>query len=462
MSKKTLDTDYEIILNTIALFPDGASIKSILSSLKIAIPLRTLQRWLAHLKETGKITMTGRGSASRYHIVATETQIPINEKTSDNAYQKIIPLSPVAEKIREEVTRPLNQRTYVGYKRTFLDSYLPNVTYYLPNKVRNHLLNLNGGPPKQQPSGTQARHIFNQLIIDLTWNSSRLEGNTYTLLETEHLLREGEASEGKAVEETQMILNHKTAIEFLVNSAEQIDVNPRTIFNLHSMLSENLLANPRSCGRLRSIAVRIGSSSYLPLEIPQLIDECFIQILDTARAINDPFEQSFFLLTHLPYLQPFEDVNKRTSRLAANIPFIKQNLSPISFIGVPEQAYISGLLGVYEFNKIELLLDVFVWAYEKSSALYSATKENVFAFDPFRLKYRSIISETILRIVLMCMDKKTAAQHIQEIARIEFPIVDQKRFVEVVETELLSLHEGNIARFRIRPAEYDEWQKSWH
>jgi hypothetical protein len=132
MSKKTLDTDYEIILNTIALFPDGASIKSILSSLKIAIPLRTLQRWLAHLKETGKITMTGRGSASRYHIVATETQIPISEKTSDNAYQKIIPLSPVAEKIREEVTRPLNQRTYVGYKRTFLDSYLPNVTYYLP------------------------------------------------------------------------------------------------------------------------------------------------------------------------------------------------------------------------------------------------------------------------------------------------------------------------------------------
>ncbi len=107
-----------------------------------------------------------------------------------------------------------------------------------------------------------------------------------------------------------MILNHKDAIVFLVDNAEGIGFNPFTIRNLHGFLANNLLPEPQAAGRLRQIEVEIGQSVFRPLAMPQLIEECFNQILDTARAISDPFEQSFFIMVHLPYLQPFEDVNK--------------------------------------------------------------------------------------------------------------------------------------------------------
>ena len=93
--------------------------------------------------------------------------------------------------------------------------------------------------------------------------------------------------------------------------------------------------------------------------MPQLIEECFRQLLDKAALIPDPFEQAFFALVQLPYLQPFLDVNKRVSRLAANLPLIRANLCPLSFVDVPIHAYVDGLLGVYELNRIELLRDVF-------------------------------------------------------------------------------------------------------
>jgi Fic family protein len=92
--------------------------------------------------------------------------------------------------------------------------------------------------------------------------------------------------------------------------------------------------------------------------VPDLINECFEQVLDTAKAIQNPFEQAFFLMVHISYLQPFEDVNKRVSRLIANIPLIRLNLSPLSFVDVPQKTYINGLLAVYELNQIDLLRDV--------------------------------------------------------------------------------------------------------
>ena len=155
-----------------------------------------------------------------------------------------------------------------------------------------------------------------------------------------------------------MILNHKAAIELLVEQASEVGFNRYTILNLHALLSDNLLADPRACGRLRAIPVAVSGTVYHPLEVPQLIEACFQKILDVAAAIADPFEQAFFAMVHLPYLQPFEDVNKRVSRLAANLPLIRENLSPLSFVDVPESAYVEGVLGVYELNRVELLRDV--------------------------------------------------------------------------------------------------------
>jgi len=211
------------------------------------------------------------------------------------------------------VDRPLSQRMPCSYDRAFLDSYVPNRTFYLGESDRSSLAELGGTPDAAQPAGTHARKIMERLLIDLSWNSSRLEGNTYSLLDTEKLFKEGAAPGGKNVRETQMILNHKQAIEFLIEGAGELTLAPRTLRTLHGMLAENLLADPKEEGSLRVAIVGIFQSSYIPLAVPSLIQEVFEQLLLTAQAIRDPFEQAFFLLVHIPYLQPFTDVNKRTS-----------------------------------------------------------------------------------------------------------------------------------------------------
>lgn len=316
-------------------------------------------------------------------------------------------------------------------------------------------------PGGEQPAGTYALKIFNRLLIDLSWNSSRLEGNTYSLLETERLLELGEAAEGKDAREAQMIVNHKAAIEFLVNQAPDIGFNGYTIRNLHALLADNLLADPQACGRLRSMPVGIGGTVYHPLEVPQVIEECFQQVLALAAGIKDPFEQAFFVLVHLPYLQPFEDVNKRVSRLSANIPLIRWNLCPLSFVDVPDRAYIDGVVAVYERNRFELLRDVFVWAYQRSCARYSAVQQSLGYPDLFRVKYKTKITEFVTTVVRERLDKKQAAGWIARIAEKEIESVDRARFIEITETELISLHEGNIARYRLRPVEFLSWKKGW-
>ena len=128
---------------------------------------------------------------------------------------------------------------------------------------------------------------------------------------------------------------------------------------------------------------------------------------------------------------------------------------------VLERAYIDGILGVYELNRIELLRDVFVWAYERSCARYSAVRQSLGEPDPFRLHYRTSVAETITEIVCGSMDKKTAAAFIKRRAAEGIAQQDQARFIEVVETEIMSLHEGNFARYRLRPSQYQIWREVW-
>jgi len=142
-------------------------------------------------------------------------------------------------------------------------------------------------------------------------------------------------------------------------------------------LSDGLMAAPTAVGRVRRRAVEIGGSVYLPIALHQRLEELFGIMVQMAAEIIDPFEQAFFLMVHLPYLQPFKDVNKRVSRLAANIPFIRHNLCPLSFIDVPQQAYVNAMLGVYELNRVDLLRDVFVWAYERSCQQYVAIQQTL-------------------------------------------------------------------------------------
>ena len=369
----------------------------------------------------------------------------------------IIPLSKAGQKVAQKVMQPPQTKTHVSYNRAFLDAYQPNITYYLDEATRKTLLKM-GSTDAAYPAGTYANRIFDRLLIDLSWNSSRLEGNTYSLLETQRLFEFDSPSSNKSLEETQMLLNHKAAIALLIDP--NTTISRASILNLHALLSNNLLPNPSACGRLRMISVNITSAVYIPLAIPQLIEECFNQIIHTARAIADPFEQAFFLMIHLPYLQPFEDVNKRVSRLSVNIPFIRNNLCPLSFVDVPYQTYINGLLGIYEFNQIALIRDVFVWAYGRSASLYAATKQSIGNPDPFRIQYRREIANVIKQIAVEKMDMKTAHALI-ETQKISLCPTQPARFVNVVEIELMALHEGNIARYGISQSEYETWQANW-
>ena len=463
MPKKIPEQELEAILALVADHPDGVQVRVIRDGLEFDLPPRMLQRRLALLIEQKRLVAEGRGKGRRYRlpVISGEAHLVLGGAKLEARGEIYVQVSPEGETIKQAVREPIQKRSPVGYNQAFLDDYRPNETFYLPFEIRQRLLDMGRSPDGQRPAGTYARKIYSRLLIDLSWNSSRLEGNTYSLLETERLLELGEATEGKDALEAQMILSHKSAIELLVEQAEEVGFNRYTILNLHALLSDNLLTDPRACGRLRTSAVGVGGTVYHPLEVPQLINECFQKVLETAAAISDPFEQAFFAMVHLAYLQAFEDVNKRVSRLATNIPLIRENLCPLSFVDVPERAYIDGVLGVYELNSIELLRDVFVWAYQRSCARYSAVRQSLGEPDPFRLRYRALVAEIVAEIVRGNMDKKFAAAFIKQRAMEDLPHEDQARFIEVVETEVMSLHEGNIARYRLRPAEYQLWLERW-
>lgn len=463
MAKPSPTREYEALLNAIGQFQDGAGIEQIEAALESRPSRRSLQRWLTDLIDQGRLRKEGQGRATRYlrgKIVTAGALATAQAKMTAQA-EILIPLSIEAKQIEAHVRQPVQKRTPVGYNRAFLDNYRPNVSFYLTESIRSELLAQGQVVGAVEPAGTYVRQIAHRLLIDLSWNSSRLEGNTYSLLETERLLSSGEAAVGKNALEAQMILNHKEAIEFLIASAGEIGFNRYTLLNLHALLSDNLLEDPQASGRLRSIAVGIGQTVFHPIEGPQRIEECFQQILDTAAAIDDPFEQAFFAMVHLPYLQPFEDVNKRVSRLAANIPLIQRNLCPLSFVDVSQQTYLSAMMGIYELNRVELLRDVFVWAYKRSCARYSAVRQSLGEPDPFRIRYRSLIAETVSEVVRARMSKVQAIAFVRSCADEQVPNEDKERFIEVTETQLMSLHEGSIARYRLRPSEFQAWQAVW-
>jgi hypothetical protein len=463
--KRVSQVELNSILEAVGRFPEGASVDEIATVLDMALPRRTLQRRLALLVNRNELVRQGRGRATRYRVpVVADKRTVVGQLRAGNAQlvgERYVEVSSQGEEIKRVVRAPIQQRTPVGYNRSFLDDYRPNESFYLPPEARQHLFDLGRSEQDARPAGTHAREIFNRLLIDLSWNSSRLEGNTYSLLETERLLQRGEAAEGKEAWEAQMILNHKRAIELLVDQAEEVAFNPYTIQNLHALLADNLLEDPQALGRLRTISVGIKGTVYEPLAVPQLIEECFRQILETASMIDDPFEQAFFVMVHLPYLQPFEDVNKRVSRLAANIGLIRGNLCPLSFVDVPERAYVDGLLGVYELNRVELLRDVFVWAYERSAARYSAVRRSLGEPDLFRMRYRESIAELIREVILAPLDRRAAGALIRRYANENIPEQDVAHFIELVEAEVMSLHEGNIARYRVRPSEFQVWRGIW-
>lgn len=150
------------------------------------------------------------------------------------------------------------------------------------------------------------------------------------------------------------------------------------------------------------------------------------------------------------------------SRLAANIPLIKADFAPLSFADAPGDLYACATLGVSERNDVALLRDVFLWAYERLAARYAAVRQSLGEPNRFRLRYRDAVRDIIREILRRQMGRPAARAQLVAFARDTIPDADQEQFVEVAETELLGLHEGNFARYQIRPSELVAWREAWN
>ncbi|MYE00877.1 MAG: Fic family protein [Alphaproteobacteria bacterium] len=452
---------------------EGVTMQEIAVALEAAPPRRTLQYRLKTLVDSGRLVMEGSGRWARYRapalmlselpdfLVLAEPARPLAGAVPEKPAAEAQPLSAAGAEILEYVRRPVAARQPVGYDPDFLFSYRPNESFYLSGDERAQLREAGRASVGEQPAGTYAKQILNRLLIDLSWNSSRLEGNTYSLLDTWRLIEAGEVAAGKDRRDAQMILNHKSAIEFLVDAAEDIGFDRYTILNLHAALADDLLPDPGAPGRLRRTGVGIHGSVFHPLEAPQLVEECFDRLLASAAAIEDPFEQAFFAMVQFPYLQAFDDVNKRVSRLAANIPLVRANLAPLSFEDVPRDLYTSAILGVYELRRVELLRDVFLWAYRRSAGRYAAVRQSLGEPDPLRLRRRTELRELVGEVIRGRMNKAEASVHVEAWTARHVDEPDRGRFCEIAQRELLSLHDGNFARYRVRPSEFAAWQEVW-
>jgi Fic family protein len=445
----------EEIITFLDKHPEGLSRSQLSAGLGFSINDKTLQRRLTALVDAVCIARTGERKATRYYPLEAPIEI-------DKGHLKDISANIFSSNSQEKLRfldTPIHVREKVSYNRDFLDSYVPNQNQYVPNKTREALYQEGKHFDGQLAVGTYARQICQRLLIDLSYNSSRLEGNTYSRLDTQKLVEEGIFAEGKVHEETVMIMNHKEAILFLVENAQDIELNSLTIRNLHYLLSQDLLANPEACGNIRTLEVDIGQSTYRPLGNPHVLKELFELILQKAKKVKDPFEQSFFLLVHLSYLQAFEDVNKRTSRLSCNIPFIKGNLCPLSFTDVSRDDYTAALLAIYEKNDAEPMLELFAWAYSRSCEQYGVVRKSLGEIDAFRIQHRQQRKAIMGQIVKQGLHGSAAEVLIENYCQ-EQGIEDTDRFTAMTLADLSTLHAGAIIGLGITEAQLDAWLSS--
>ncbi len=439
------------------------SLKKLMIKLGGGYAERSVRRWMAAMVKEGLIERFGNKRATRYKwIPPTVWPITSSELFFAESKELIQPRTQVnqcfgseSKKIIERVRRPLYERRPVSYADHWVDAYQPNESFYIPLEVRSQLYTAGKRSKRQEPAGTYAHQIFNRLLIDLSYNSSRLEGNTYSLLDTQKLLLEGKGAEGKLEEEKVMILNHKEAIRYLVDSAPRLKVDKETICTLHYLLSDGLI-EPRYTGKVRDQGVRVGGSTYIPFENPKQLEMELSRLIEKAALIQDPYEQSLFLLVHMAYLQPFLDVNKRTARLSANIPLIKNNLVPLSFNDVEREDYISAVIAIYELQEIRPMLDLYLFSYQRTCAMYDETVKAI-NFDEVRVRYRgqrrALIREIILnRLVGKVMNDYLSSQTLKWVKK-----EDRELFFEDVIEDLNEINQSRLFGLGITPEQLRSW-----
>lgn len=340
----------------------------------------TLCRWIEIACKEGLVVREGGARATVY-------------RTADACRAKVV---------AEQMARPLSRRSRVGYVYEFLQDYVPNKSCYL-GAARLETLHKKC-PIGSSPTSRMEERQLTAFMADLAYSSSKLEGNTYSYQSMLKLIDEGVEASGHEPMEAVMLLNHYEAAAFLARSISyppcegDPSVTVFEICSLHAILSHNLLSDPRRCGQLRMTPVGIGESAYIPLAGGADLAHCFEIALKKAAAIHDPFEQAFFLMVHLPYLQPFDDVNKRTARVACSIPLIRAGVLPMSWHDTNAEEFISAVLAVYEYNDTYALAEVFSHGYQRSVERFVLAHRPNQA-SPIAALYRKQIREAIGAVV---------------------------------------------------------------
>jgi hypothetical protein len=427
-------------------------VSELVDKLQGAYTERTVRRWLNRLIQEGVVSKSGATKAAKYVVISKKGK-PIEKNVLETDVSSCFGSESL--KAITKIKRPLFERHPCTYNEIWFESYYPNRSYYLSRDVREKLFQAGKRASDKDPAGTYAHQIFNRLLIDLSYNSSRLEGNTFSLLDTERLILFGDTPEGKLDEEKIMILNHKEAIRYLVENAPKISINLQVIFTLHYLLSDGLL-EPKYAGKMRDHFVRITGSSYIPYEEPKKLERQLIAISDKAARINDPFEQSIFLLVQISYLQAFSDVNKRTARLCANIPLITKNLVPLSFNDVNRDEYASALIAIYELQDVRPIIDLFVFSYLRTCAAYDSTVKAI-GYDAIRVRYRSQRRVAVREIIIGELTNAALKAYVQENAEKTIPEEHRKEFIQDIMEDLEQMDESRTIGMGITLDQLSRW-----
>lgn len=275
--------------------------------------------------------------------------------------------------LRWDLSRAPHHRETVRYNPALLDAYKPNSTFLLAD---NQLLGLEKagkveGVTEAKEKGKLYERVLASLLIDLTHASSNLENVNISWLDTKTLIEFGERPDGLTEQQMRIVLDHKEAISYLKNHGPSLSFAKRDLLDIHSLLVKGLLGDPSAVGALRSVVVKFDDSKYLPPDNPHQLREIFDEFCEKANAITNPYEQAFFAMVFISYIQPFQDGNKRTSRIAMNIPLVKHALAPFSFSEIRGRDYTFGLLAFYERGKHGFLANAFTAAYKKSAVRYA-------------------------------------------------------------------------------------------
>lgn len=300
----------------------------------------TVRRDLAKLVDDGVLLLVGKGKSSRYMLSpAYELFQPIDL----NAYfGKEID----ERQIHESYNFDLIEKTLSG-----VPLFTRSEITYLDARQKVFAENLS------KLSAAQYRKEMERLGVDLSWKSSQIEGNTYSLLETERLLLEKETAAGKSKDEAVMLLNHKDALDFILDNPDYLsELTVAKIETIHSILVKELAVDRN----IRTRRVGITGTNYRPLDNEFQIREALEQ---TCRLVNDKtcvFEKALLILLLISYIQPFNDGNKRTARIVGNAMLIANGYCPLSFRTVDSIEYKKAMLLFYERNNISAFKQIFI------------------------------------------------------------------------------------------------------